>query len=222
MSIGGLDSVKMGGGDLTVSKTNILDKDDFLYLLVTQLKSQNPLEPMENTEFTAQLSQFSSLEQLRNINENIEYLQLYQASINNSQAVSFIGKNVKAAGNSIQLNNGVSDDIHFELAEDANAVFLNIYDSAGNLVKAVESGALSAGEQTLTWDSTNDEGHKVPDGIYTFEVLAADANDEMVGAKTFTTGKVTGVTFKNGATYLVAGNQEIPIGDVIQITETEN
>ena len=222
MSIAGLETVKMSGSLLSAPKPNILDKDDFLYLLITQLKSQDPLNPMESTEFTAQLAQFSSLEQLHNINENLGYLQAYQASINNSQAVDLIGKTVKAFGNSISLTDGVSDEIHFELEADASSVVINIYDSDDKLVKVVESGALSVGEHTLRWDGTDNKGYKVPDGVYTFEVLAVDENQETVQATTYIMGKVTGVTFKDGTTYLLARNQEIPIGNVIQITQDES
>jgi flagellar basal-body rod modification protein FlgD len=221
MSIAGLTEIKANDATLATPAPNILGKEDFLYLLVTQLKSQDPLEPMKSTEFTAQLAQFSSLEQLCIINENLGYLQLYQASLNNSQAVAFIGKTVKASGNSIYLTDGVPDDIHFELAEDAISSFINIYDYAGNLVRTIEVGALNAGEQTIEWDGTDNEGNKFPDGKYVFEVLATDVNGDMVRTTTYITGRVTGVTFKDGITYLLVGNQEVPVGNVIQITENE-
>ena len=81
-----------------------LGKDDFLKLFVAQLENQDPLSPMESTEFTAQLAQFSSLEQLTNANQNLEYLLMYQSSMNNAEAVNFIGNTVKASGNSISRN----------------------------------------------------------------------------------------------------------------------
>lgn len=222
MTIAGLDTVTMSGSESYTPKSDILGKDDFLQLLVAQLKAQDPLNPMENTEFTAQLAQFSSLEQLTNINETMGNLQVSQTSLNNSQAVDFIGKSIQASGNSIHLTNGVSDDIHFELGADANAVFINVYDSTGSFVKTVKSGALNTGQQTLNWDGTDSEGNRVPDGAYTFEVLAEGANDEMVSTTTFTTGKVTGVTFKDGNACLLVGNLEIPADTVIQVTEESN
>jgi len=221
VSIAGLDTVKMTGSELTTPKAHILGRDDFLYLLITQLKSQDPLKPMESTEFTAQLAQFSSLEQLQNINENLRDLRVSQASLNNSQALSFIGRTVKAAGNSIHLSDGVSDDIRFELGGDAVAVFVNIYDSAGNLVKRLGVGPLRSGEQSIRWDGTDNEGNNVPDGVYTFEVLAVSADNEAVDVKTFTIGRITGVTFKNGTAYLLAGNKEIPVSSVIRVLASE-
>jgi len=223
MDISGLSTVA-SQSELTVTeikKNDVLGKDDFLRLLVTQLQYQDPLNPADSAQFTAQLAQFSSLEQLGNINDNIGGLQLSQTALNNSQAVNFIGKTVTSSGNSIHLTDGVSDDLQFELGADAKAVFMNIYDVAGNYVKTIESGALSAGEQTLKWGGADQAGNKVSDGAYTFEVAAVDADDNMVNTKTFTSGMVTGVTFKNGSLCLLAGNKEIPVDTVIQITEDE-
>src|SRR5210317_754089 len=90
-----------GGTLLAGGKSNVMGKDDFLNLLITQLQNQDPLKPTDSTEFTAQLAQFSSLEQLGNVNENLKQLQDFQASINNSQAVSLIGKEITATGNSL-------------------------------------------------------------------------------------------------------------------------
>ena len=221
MDISGLSPV-MSQSELSVPKPNILGRDAFLKLLVTQLQHQDPLNPTDSTEFTAQLAQFSSLEQLGNINDSLGDLQSSQTALNNSQAVNFIGKTVKSSGNSIHVTDGVSDGIQFELGADAKAIFMNIYDSVGNYIKAIESGALSAGEQTLKWDGTDQNENKVPDGAYTFEVFAVDADDNMVNAATFTSRRVTGVTFKNGSLCLLAGNKEIPIDTVIRITEPED
>ncbi|MDY6971193.1 MAG: flagellar hook capping FlgD N-terminal domain-containing protein [Thermodesulfobacteriota bacterium] len=214
-----VDAVATEGSELFASNSSVLDKDAFLNLLVTQLQYQNPLEPMESTEFTAQLAQFSSLEELANVNESLQVIQLYQASLNNSQAVAFIGKNVEAWGNTIQLHDGVSDEIIFELGEDAANVLVHIYNSEGNLTKTLDAGALNAGEQTIVWDGTDLDGNEVTDGKYTFEIQASDISGEMVDVTTFIRGMVSGVTFKEGVAYLLAGDNEIPIGNVIEVSK---
>jgi len=219
MPVTGLENVSSGVNPTSNSESNILGKDAFLKLLVTQLRHQDPLSPMESAEFTSQLAQFSSLEQMSNVNTNLELLQLYQASINNSQAVGFIGKTIKALGNSIGVADGVADQIHFELAENASAVIAHIYDSHRNLVKTIQSGGLNAGEQSVEWDATDNDGNKVPDGTYTFEVIATDTDANPVSATTLITAPVSGVSFKDGTTYLLAGNQEIPIGSVFEVME---
>ena len=98
-----LNPVSTGSTELAASKAPVLGKDDFLHLLITQLQNQDPLNPTDHTEFTAQLAQFSSLEQLNNVNDNLEALQNYQASTNNSQAVSLLGKEITTNGNFLQL-----------------------------------------------------------------------------------------------------------------------
>ena len=219
MSIIGLEPVTVDSGTSQTSEDNTLAKDDFLNLLITQLQNQDPLSPMDSTEFSAQLAQFSSLEQLSNVNENLETLLLYQGSLNNSQAVSFIGKTITASGDSSLITDGIPDNIHFELAGDASDTFVTIYDAAGNFVASKEYGSLNAGSHSLSWDGTDHAGNKLPDGVYYFEVMAVDVNNEMVDATTFTTGKVTGVTYKEGTTYLMSGDQKIPLGNVVEITE---
>jgi flagellar basal-body rod modification protein FlgD len=174
---------------------------------------------LDSAEFTSQLAQFSSLEQMSNVNKNLEVLQLYQASINNSQAVGFIGKTIKALGNSLGVTDGVADQIHFDLADDASDVLVHIYASEGSLVKTIQPGALSAGEQSVEWDGTDNDGNKVSDGAYTFEVTATDNNANPISVKTLITALVSGVSFKDGTTYLMAGNQEIPIGSVFEVME---
>ena len=219
MSIYPVDASNSNTSGVTSSKDSALGKNDFLNLLVAQLQNQDPLSPMDSTAFTSQLAEFSSLEQLSNVNQNLEYLQMYQSSINNAQAVSFIGKNIDAFGNSIQLESEETEEINFELGEDSNSVFINIYDEAGNLVKYIENGPLGEGKQSIEWDGTDNGGNALPEGIYKFEVMAVDANGDKVQAATYISDRVTGVTFKDGVTYLLAGGMQIPIGDVIEVAE---
>ena len=194
-----------------------LGKDDFLKLFVAQLENQDPLSPMESTEFTTQLAQFSSLEQLTNMNQNLDYLLLYQSSMNNAQAVGFIGNTVKATGDSISVKDGTPSQIQFDLAVDAAEVNVYIYDSSDNLVKTINYGSLSDGEQSIEWDGTNENGETVSDGTYTIEVSAADVDGEPIEASTYMTAVVTGATFKEGNAYLLAGDIEISMSDVKEV-----
>nr|MBL0716726.1 hypothetical protein [Desulfobacterales bacterium] len=126
MTVTGLENVSGAGSNFAATRSNEMGKDAFLELLVTQMQYQDPLNPMDSTAFTAQLAQFSSLEQLNNVNENLEYSQLYQSSINNSQAVSFIGKDIRAIGDTISVNNGIPGSLSFKLTEQADDVLVNI------------------------------------------------------------------------------------------------
>jgi len=196
---------------------NVMGKDDFLTLLVAQLQHQDPLNPSESTEFTAQLAQFSSLEQLQNVNANLTGFEVYQATLNNIQASGFIGKTVTAAGSLIGVNQGVADPIRFDLAGDAASVYIQVYDQYGSFVTGISAGALPVGEQQVTWDGRNSNGGTVDDGPYSFNVMAADEDGSMVSATSYTTGVVTGIDYKTGATNLVINDFEIPISSVVRV-----
>ncbi len=203
------------------ANSNVMGKEDFLKLLVTQLKNQDPLSPMDNTEFVSQLAQFSSLEQLTNINENLKLLQLYQNSINNSEAVGLIGKNVLSNGNTTRLQAGADSQITFALPKAASAVSIDIYDAAGNFVNTLTSGALPAGEQTASWNGKDAKGTRMPPGIYTFKVQAEDENGTPIDTGNFSEGVVTGVRFDNGSPYLMTGEDLIPLAAVQKVTDAE-
>ena len=222
MTTSELNSVTTKSTEPAVSQPSVLGKDDFLNLLITQLQNQDPLNPTDSTEFTAQLAQFSSLEQLSNVNENLEQLQNYQSAANNSQAVSLLGKEITANGNSLKLSDGEPIDCDFNLSRDAATAVVNIYDSTGGFVKAIESEGLSAGRHTLVWDGTDRNGNPATDGSYTFETLAADANGQKVEATAIFTGTVDTVTFENNTPFLISGDQKIAVGDVIKVATPQN
>jgi flagellar basal-body rod modification protein FlgD len=196
-----------------------MGKDAFLKLLITQLQHQDPLNPADSTEFTSQLAQFSSLEQLSNVNDNLNTLKLYQASINNAQAVSFIGKDVVSKGKALQVTAGQPVSCEFNLGADAKRVVVSIYDAAGSFVKDIQATALKAGTQGISWDAKDRNGNTVADGAYTFEVQAEGASGEKVDLTTYSKGTVTGVTFEDGVTYLIVGNSKVAIGDVTQVKQ---
>jgi flagellar basal-body rod modification protein FlgD len=207
-------------GSSSATDSTTMGKDAFLKLLVTQLQHQDPLNPADSTEFTAQLAQFSSLEQLNNVNENLASLKQYQASINNAQAVSFIGKDIVSKGNTLQMTSGQPVACEFELDQAAKRAVVSIYDSTGAYVKDVVATGLSAGKQTVSWDGKDRNGNTAADGAYTFDVQAEGSNKETVGATTYCKGTVSGVTFRDGITYLTVGSGKVAIGDVTQITQS--
>jgi flagellar basal-body rod modification protein FlgD len=199
--------------------SNTLGKEAFLSLLIAQLQHQDPLNPADSTEFTAQLAQFSSLEQLSNINANLENLELYQASINNAQAVAFIGKDIVSKGNHLEVKGGQAAACEFDLSAAAKRAAVSIYDATGNFVSDLQLTTLKAGKQSVVWDGRDRNGNPVADGNYTFEVQAEGAVGEKLTATTYSKGTVTGVTFEDGVTYLKVGSSKVAIGDVTQISQ---
>ena len=220
-AISSIDTIPADPPSQSKASDNILGKNDFLHLLITQLQHQDPLNPAESTEFTAQLAQFSSLEQLSNINENLKNMELFQESITNSQAVSYIGTHITAQGNSVEVKDDQPAECHFELAEDANLVAISIYDANGAFVNTFETDSLSAGRQTAIWDGTDSNGNAVAHGVYRFEVQAADVNNEGVDITPLIRTLVTGVSFQGQTTHLITRLQTVAIEDVIDVTAVE-
>ncbi len=201
-----------------------LGKDEFLKLLITQMKNQNPLAPMESQEFAAQLAQFTSVEQLININSTLDHnlnldLLLTQA-INNTLAVSIIGKKVAGLGDEV-IFNGNDTKLCFRLDSFAHAVKITIKDSVGNEVQTLQVSDLSAGQQVITWDGRNSMGKQVPSGTYTFTVEATDANGNSVNVQTLIAGIVSGIRYEEGRAILLIEGKELPFSQVLNISGTD-
>jgi flagellar basal-body rod modification protein FlgD len=194
------------------SKTKSLGKDDFLKMLLAQLKNQDPLKPLDGTEFAVQLAQFSSLEQLNNMNTELKNLGLYQMTQGNAQAVSLIGKEITALQSGSFRVENTSANLSYRLSQDAQKVTVKIYDLNGKLADTLELGGQKAGLQTIEWNA----GH-FGKGDYTYEVSALDAAGNAVTADTMMTGTVTAVQFKDKAVYLTVNGQEIAFSDVISV-----
>jgi flagellar basal-body rod modification protein FlgD len=203
------------------STTETLGKDDFLKLLVTQLQNQDPLNPADSTEFISQLAQFSSLEQLSNANDNLKVIQLFDQSINNSQAVNFVGKTIKASGSIFELESGETHEIQYQLGEDAATVYVSIVNESGETVRKIEMDDMSAGDQSVVWDGKDENGNAAPSGTYSFSVQAQNSDGETMATAAYIKETVTGVSYHDGSTYLLAKDIEIPYSAILEVTEPE-
>ncbi|WP_320174561.1 flagellar hook assembly protein FlgD [Maridesulfovibrio sp.] len=181
---------------------NQLGQDDFLKLLLTQMQNQDPANPMEDKEYMAQMAQFSSLEQLTQVNSNIKTMIDNNAQDQMVSAVGFIGKEVKAEGYSISRDNGKISKVFYGLGEPVANAFINIYDNDKNLVRTVQLGSKAEGTFEFEWDGKNWAGKDVPDGVYTIAMAAEDAEGSPVMVKTEVSGEVTGVVSESGQQYL--------------------
>jgi flagellar basal-body rod modification protein FlgD len=212
-----LNGTSSAASTQTSSATKTVGKDEFLKLLVVQLQNQDPLNPMDSTGFTSQLAQFSSLEQLTNINTSITNLASSQGSMQGTLAAGLIGKNVKVAGNQVSLNG--SANINYNLSGAAAQVKVAIYDTNGKLVRQVALGNQNAGSGTYAWDGKDTLGNTLPNGQYTVKVDAVDTAGKPVAANTLTNGKVTGLVFENNSTYLVVdGTLRVKLADVQEVS----
>lgn len=198
-----------------------LGRDEFLTLLIEQIKHQDPLKPLESTEFTAQLAQFNSLEQLFGVNENLTSIQEMLYNQDKENLLELIGKTVKANDNTIHIEDGSTVSGSYTLEEAAD-VTVSIYDGNGFEIRRLYPGWQDAGEHDVAWDGRDDGGEVVEDGIYTFEVTAKDEAGNYVDANTYISGEVTGVTYQYGIPYLMIGDLLIGTNNtIIEVKKTE-
>ncbi len=197
-------------------KKNTLGKDAFLQMLVAQLKNQDPLNPMDGTAFVAQLAQFSSLEQLQNLNTAMGSLPAYFDTFANAQMSNLIGKEAVAEGNVIKVS-GSSAKIGYRLPSDIQSGEIKIYNAGGVLVDTLKIGSQRGGLQNTTWNCSGQAA-----GDYTFEVAAEDKNGKDVPVDKLISGTVSGVTYQNGVPYLIINGIETAFSSVVAISQSKN
>lgn len=192
--------------------------DAFLMLLTTQLKNQDPLSPLESTEFVTQLVQFSAVEQAIHQRESLEALVNFQYAWQATNAVGYIGKTVEATGETLYLKDGAAE-IKYTLDDDAGTTTIMIKDLQGKTVREI-TGEKTKGEHVLTWDGLGDDGASLPDGFYTVSVSATKGQGIPVGAKTTFSGVVTAIESSGGQVLLRVGNARLAIGDITAVRDT--
>jgi len=199
-----------------------LGKNDFMNLLITQMQNQDPMDPMSGSDYAAQLAQFSSLEQLTNINDTLTQSlsanSVLSSSINNALAATFVGKNVRATASSFQFNGTDPVNLGYNLPSPADTSTVSIYDGAGNLVKTI-IGKTNQGDNASTWDGTNNNGQTVGSGTYTFQVSANDSTGASLNASDYIFGTISGVRYTANGTVFVVDGQEIPLSNILEIMQ---
>jgi flagellar basal-body rod modification protein FlgD len=199
--------------------TSDLDKDAFLRLLTTQLQHQDPLNPMENSEFVAQLAQFSSLEQLQGLSAGMESLYMVNMSMNNAALTGLIGKDVVANGDTFHYSGSGDEVIHYDAATSATSSTLTITNSDGVVVASVELGALPEGAGSYTWNGKDQNGQVVPEGDYTFTVEATDAAGESVEVTEQMVGRIDGMDLSSGSPMLTIDGVPVDLASVQSLEE---
>jgi len=212
----GINDVTTQQAQQALTKSSIMGKDDFLRMLTLQLKYQDPLNPMSNDQFAAQLAQFSQLETLNNINENIQTEIVMSQSMNNSFMINMIGKDVKSYGDKLTLTeDGANMD--FYLYADAFDVKVRIYDETGNEIAVLSGNAMKTGDRKVHWDGKTKDGDQALEGTYTFVVEPTTVNGERIPVDTMNNGIVTGVTYEGGMPYLMVNGSYVSLGDIVSV-----
>lgn len=191
-------------------------QNNFLTMLTTQLKNQDPLNPLDNAQVTTQLAQINTVSGIERLNETLGKL---LGAYDNSQAMqssSLIGKGVLVEGNNLFLSGGVAGG-GIKLAEAADQVTINVLDASGKVIQSQNLGAREAGVFSFAWDGQNDAGEKVADGAYKFSVEAFRGSEKTEAAM-LQAGMVSAVTRSNSGFVLdLGGLGQVKFDDVQQI-----
>lgn len=205
------------GSSNSSRQTLSADMNTFLTLLTTQLKYQDPLDPMDTAEFTNQLVQYSNVEQSIQTNEKLNTLLSLNIANLGAQAVSYIGKTVQVLGDVMPLENGKAKAT-YTLDKDVTSVVVSVKDMNGKVVYS-EQGKITAGTHEFTWDGKDSNGNQLEDGAYQISVSTKVPSGE-TSASVMTTvfGKVTGVASDENTVYVGLGDAvTASLGDIVTI-----
>ncbi|MDZ4863728.1 MAG: flagellar hook capping FlgD N-terminal domain-containing protein [Gemmatimonadota bacterium] len=201
------------GGTGTPAGGN-LGKDEFLQLLVTQLRYQDPLNPSKPEEFASQLAQFTSLERMQNIETILQgqtdATSLGTLAMKADLGASFIGRNVIAGGNALEVTSGDPATVTVNVSGTGGKTTLQVFDASGREVSKQELGFRNGGRQTLTAGT-------LPTGEYTYKVSVTDAAGADVAVQTYTSGIIDGVSFQGGTVVLRSGRLTFPLDNVVEV-----
>ncbi|WP_417483407.1 flagellar hook assembly protein FlgD [Maricaulis sp.] len=189
----------------------------FLSLLTSQMKNQDPLDPLDSTQFVDQLVSFSGVEQQIAQNQNLESLLILQSATAQTSSVSYIGRVATAETPQSRLQGGAAS-WQYELPESAKTTSLVIKDSSDRVVYR-GSGETSTGVHDFTWDGKTTSGADAPEGIYTMEISAVDDDGGSIAAEIRASARVTGIDLSGSEVMVEMGGVEVPLSSILALQE---
>ena len=213
----GANTTATGGANVQAA-VSALGSDVFLRLLVTQLQSQDPTNPVQNEEFVAQLAQFTTLEQATSTNKLLEKLIGQDTQRTQLDLVNLIGRTVVTQGDTISIAGDEQPTLSFALSGEARSVIIKVLDSNKQVVRTLESTDVQkAGTNQVQWDGLNDSGDRVPEGVYQFIVKAEDANKQPVPNFTFARERVMTIAFGAESPVVLQSGKSLHTEDILSI-----
>ena len=203
----------------TDEESSSLTSDDFLTLLVTELEYQDPTEPMDNAEMVSQLTGYSQLDELSEMNDKFDTLTASMNAMTATNGLDYLGKQVEADGYTVNKSGDDISSLYIELGENAESMTVNVYDESGSIVNTENFTQTDAGTHSYNWDGTDFNGNTVDDGNYYILVSAENSNGAAVDATTSTTGTVTGInTTTDGVVFTLDDGRTVNMADVTYTT----
>jgi flagellar basal-body rod modification protein FlgD len=204
----------------TAPKANdAMGKDQFLQLLVAQMKNQDPLNPMDGSQMAAQLAQFSSVEQLTQINETLSTQNSGQTGLAtllaDNGALSAVGKQAVVTADAVDVTKGVPSSVLADIPSGARSATLHVYDESGKEVATQDLGAVSAGRATFALSGSTKQ---LTAGTYRFAVSTDNGSGTSADATTYVTGRIDGVRFSAKGPVVTIGGVAVPFMSVTELT----
>lgn len=205
------------GGAAGAKNTSSEIQDRFLKLLVSQLKNQDPLNPMDNAQLTSQLSQISTVTGIEKLNQTMQSLSASFMSAQSLQSAGLIGRYVFTEGSNLQFDGNAPALGGISLAQSVDSLKVNVVGPSGNVVRQLDLGAARAGLAGFQWDGLSDGGSRAAAGTYSFQVTAKSGG-QSVPASTLMSGQVSSVMLgSDGAHAIVTGIGDVPVNQIRQI-----
>lgn len=194
--------------------TSALGRDSFLKLLTTQMQNQDPLDPMSNQDFVAQLAQFSSVEQLMSMSTAMDNVYMGIAAMNNAAMAGLVGTHVEAVGSGFTYD-GSPETLHFDAPSSAVTGTVYVHDSEGRVVDSFDLKADELSGGAAVWDP---KPGTVPDGVYTFDVQAANASGDPVEVVEHIVGAIDAMDYSTGVPLPSVDGVTVALADILKLT----
>lgn len=213
-----ISSITDSSPQLENSRTGLADNYEmFLNLLTAQMKNQDPLDPLDSTQFVDQLVSFSGVEQQIAQNQNLESLLIIQSAAAQTSSVGYIGRIATALTPDSRLQGGAAN-WQYELPENSSSTSLIVRDSSDRIVHR-SNGDTTTGRHEFNWDGRTSAGATAPDGIYSLEINAAAQNGANITAEIRASARVTGIDLSGSEVVVEMGGVEVPLSSVLALQE---
>jgi flagellar basal-body rod modification protein FlgD len=193
-----------------------VSKLDFMTLLVAQIKNQDPTSPMDNAQFTSQITQFSMLEQLETMSQSMQDNVAVGTAINNTAMLALVGRNVTVEGNELKMTGGKASE-NMIAASGSGRATVSITDDTGHVVKTWEV-PVTSGLNDITWDGMKDDGTVATDGNYTVSAVIKNNSGDDVAFKSLMTGAVSGLRYSENQAVVIVNGEEFFVSEIYKVS----
>lgn len=190
------------------------DFTQFLTLLTVQLQNQDPLSPMDTTEFTNQLVAFTGVEQQINTNQKLDALVSMALGNSFTSSLGYVGLDVSYLSSEFHFDGQNKNEITYALDEQAVEGKIRVRDESGKVIYTADANK-TVGVHKFSWDGSLTNGGKAAEGTYTVTVEALNSNDEPIDSSIVVTGRVRGVETQNGQLFVLVGERAVPVSSIL-------